>query len=144
VAAVPDIGTVHDRERFAKDRGALLALYAGPTAGEIRGWYVRRTASRNVAPTLYRRHVWHRWQIRGFVGFVDTASSEHLMDRLVEGIDAAIPPDATLAGLIKGCRVALGSAEVGGVQVDDLGPATLAGEVLVHAADLSLVTWHVE
>ena len=45
LASVPDIGIVHDRERYAANEAAFRDLYlyrSGTPEAQLRGWWVRR------------------------------------------------------------------------------------------------------
>ena len=61
LAAVPDVGHVHERERYAESETAFRAMYLYTPAGgapEVRGWWLRRVAT--------REHVAGAW-LHGFL-----------------------------------------------------------------------------
>lgn len=137
VQAVPGVGVVHDRERYAAAHAALRALYVVPTdAGEqLRGWYVRRLAFRVERNGANRRRVFTTWQIRGFMALQDAAGSEIVFDALVDAVRRALDADSGLGGAVMST---LFDGETG-AQLTSSGPVMFAG-VLCHAADLTLTT----
>jgi hypothetical protein len=145
LAAIPRIGRVHDRERYAATEPALRALYAwqdGPGTPSIRGWFVRRTASHGRGPDLGRRVVTHSWAVRGLMSFDDGGSSEHAFDALIEAVMAAVLADDSFGGTALGTVFGPDGAEFGaGAQLVESGPVMFAG-LLCHGATLTLHTRH--
>jgi len=144
LAAVPAVGLVHSRERFASSEAEFRKLYLYSPAQavdgfglepHIRGWYVRRTASAelNANGRILNEH---RWLIRGYMAFKDAVESELVFDELVERIRSAVRVDTALGlpGLLGGSV-----QEERGVQVASAGPVMFAG-VLCHSAMLELST----
>lgn len=143
---VPDVGRVHDRPRYASNDQAWRAHYAWPEGAakpQIRGWFVRRVATREHAPAVGRRVVDHRWLITGLMSLVDDAATEIALDDLVERVRAAFLADDTLGGAVFGTFEDLGSSGAAGVQVADSETVMFAG-VLCHRVQLTLVTRHLE
>lgn len=140
LASVPDIGRVHDRERYSKSNDAFAALYLfTPTAGaqHLRGWAVRRTATQEHSPNVARTINVHTWTVRGYLAFNDADASELVLDDLVEQFRAVVRADPTLGGA---CQPGPLDAETDGVQVLDAGAVIFAG-VLCHSVVLQLKTW---
>lgn len=140
LASVPEIGHVHDRERYAKDEAAFRAMYLfTPTGGtaHLRGWWLRRSATREHSPNVARSINTHTWTVRGYLAFADAQASELLLDDLVEQFRAIVRADPTLGGVVQ--PGPLDDSE-DGVQVTDAGPVHFAG-VLCHSVVLSLTTW---
>ena len=144
LSAVPAIGIVHSRERFASSEAEFRKLYQYTLAQaedafgvdpHIRGWYVRRTATTEVNANG-RLLSEHRWLIRGYMAFKDAVASELIFDDLVERIRAAVRVDTTLGlpGLLGG---SIESER--GVQVASAGPVMFTG-LLCHSAMLELST----
>ena len=144
LGAVPAIGIVHSRERFASSEADFRKLYqytpseaddAFGTDPHIRGWYVRRTATTEVNANGRILNE-HRWLIRGYMAFKDAVESELIFDDLVERIRAAVRVDTTLGlpGMLGGS-----TQEERGVQVASAGPVMFAG-VLCHSAMLEMST----
>lgn len=135
--AVPDVGVVHDRERYAATHAALRALYVVDTAAgeQLRGWHVRRLAFRVERNGANRRRVFTTWRIRGFMALQDAAESELVFDALVDAVRAALDTDSSLGGAVMST---LHDGEPG-PQLDSSGPVMFAG-VLCHSADLRLIT----
>ena len=87
LSSVPDIGRVHDRERYAKDNAVFAALFLYEPAGgqkHLRGWTLRRTATREHSPNIARTLNEHTWTLRGYLAFNDADASELVLDDLVE------------------------------------------------------------
>jgi hypothetical protein len=147
ITAVPEIGRVHDRERYAAQQNPMRELYlwTGPGGAEIRGWFVRRAQWRSISSALARRIVDTKWTIRGLLGIQDTTASELVMDSLCEAVRLALEADTSLGGLVDGFIPALGAGDFsGGVNLDETGPAMLANQWLCHSASLSFYTRHRE
>ena len=142
ILTVPNVGTVHDRERYATDQGSLRALYAFGDPARIQGWHIRRLATEEVSPALGRYVVTNEWAIRGFMGFDDADQSEILFDGLIEQIRDVFRVDETLGGVVVATAPAReGTEKAIGIQVVDSGPVMFAG-VLCHSAQLRLFTMH--
>jgi hypothetical protein len=138
IAAVPDIGKVHEYERFAKGEKDFRTLYEHN--GQIRGWNVRRLTKAENAPAQGCYNVLNKWRISGFLSLDDANQSEIVFDNLVEAVCDAFRADETLGGLIAG--TVMDNPNVAGIQVEDSGPVMFAG-VLCHSARLVLYTWHI-
>ena len=140
LASVPDIGQVHDRERYAHSNADFQALYLfTPSDGpeQLRGWVVRRTATLERTADLGGSVNVHTWVIRGYLAFNDEQATELVLDDLVEQFRALVRDDPTLGGA---CQPGPLNDETDGVQVTDAGPVTFAG-VLCHSVVLTLQTW---
>lgn len=140
LASVPDIGQVHERERYARDETAFKALYLfTPSNGpqQLRGWWLRRAATREFCPNVARAINVHTWQIRGYMTFADAQGSELVLDDLVEQFRAVVRNDPTLGGV---CQPGGPDDDMDGVQVTDAGPVMFAG-VLCHSVVLQMTTW---
>lgn len=139
LAAVADVGHVHDRERYARDEAGFRALYLYTPAGgvpQLRGWWLRRVQTEESSADTGGPINAHTWQVRGYMAFNDAAASELAFDELVERMRDAVRADLTLGGVCD-----LGPMEeTEGVQVLDAGPVMFAG-VLCHSAVLQLKTW---
>lgn len=135
IAAVPLVGRVHERERYAKTESQLLAHYG--QGKDVLGWFVRRVGFRREAMSTMRVRIITQWQIRGYASFVDDRASETAFDDLVDAIAEAFERDDTLGGLVE----SIDGDGASGLQQTDAGPVMFAG-VLCHAARLSLTTVH--
>lgn len=143
--AVPAVGVVHGHERYASNelafRAAYLYTHANPTADafgsqpHVRGWYVRRTATREVteAGRVLNEHT---WLVRGYLTLNDALGSELIFDELVERMREAVRWNTALG--LPGLLGSSGQAQRG-VQVQSAGPVLFAG-LLCHSAALELVT----
>lgn len=139
VAGVANIGRVHDYQRYEANLGALAALYRTNVnnIGQVRGWHVTHTSTREDSNALGRYTVTHDWQVRGFMSLDDVAASEKTFDDLVEAVRDAFRSDENLGGLVSSTVV----DDQAGVQADEIAPVMFCG-VLCHAARLSLRTRH--
>ena len=135
--AVPGIGAVHDRERYASQAATLRALYVvqTETGEQLHGWYVRRLAFRVERNGAGLRRVFTTWQLRGFMALQDEAGSELAFDAVIDAVRAAFDADPTIGGVVQST---LFEKEVG-AQLTASGPVMFAG-VLCHAADMTLTT----
>ncbi|MFC4475047.1 hypothetical protein [Comamonas denitrificans] len=145
LSAVPEIGVVHDRERYASSNADFARLYTfKPAAGQqhIRGWWVRRSATQERGHLLGPRYEQtHTWTVRGFLSFNDAQASEIVLDSLVEHFRAAVRADLTLGGI---CQPPPSPEQGGdGVQVVEVGPVHFAG-ALCHSVLLQLNTWSLQ
>lgn len=143
LTAIAEIGVVHPYERYAKTEKDFAGLYLWQSGGvtSLRGWFIRRVATRS----FYKSQVWNRietdWQIRGYLALQDAEASEIRMDSLVEQIRHALAADLTFGGLVEAAPPAEG--QVFGPQLTESGPYMLGG-VLCHGVALSLTTTHYE
>ncbi|MBX9831654.1 MAG: hypothetical protein K2X78_01230 [Burkholderiaceae bacterium] len=140
LSSVPNIGVVHDRERYAKDNAKFAQHYLFTPAGgqqQLRGWWVRRAETEERSDTYGSGTTTnvHTWHIRGYLGFNDEAASELAFDELIEAFRAVVRDDPTLGGACEQPP----EEETDGVQLMDAGPVMFAG-VLCHSALLQLKT----
>ncbi|HRL97822.1 MAG TPA: hypothetical protein PLE22_00070 [Acidovorax sp.] len=143
LASVPDIGMVHDRERYAKDNAVFAALFLYEPAGgqkHLRGWTLRRTATREHSPNIARTLNEHTWTLRGYLAFNDAEASELVLDDLVEQFRAVVRADPTLGGVCQPGPLGAEEEETDGVQVTDAGAVMFAG-ALCNSVVLQLKTW---
>ncbi|MGO1078336.1 hypothetical protein [Inquilinus sp. CA228] len=140
---VPDVGIVHDRERYASNPEKLRALYVPAGSTTIKGWYVRRVSTQETSGAIGRWEIIHRWRLRGFRGFVDDAGSEKAFDDVIEAMRDAFRDDETLGGTVITTVVGAGDSAIAGLQVDEAGSVMFAN-ALCHAATLTLYTRHYE
>lgn len=139
LSGIPNIGIVHNRERYARNEHEFRAMYLfDPLGGDpqIRGWWIRRMETVESSADTGLPINAHIWQIRGFMAFSDANESELVLDELVEQFRAAVRADLTLGGV---CHIGPVD-ETEGVQVLSAGPVTFAG-VLCHSVTLGLKTW---
>ena len=137
VAAVPSVGRVHPYEPYAKTQGDFQAHYiwtAPDTSKQLRGWHIRRTATRERALGLGRTLNAHTWRITGYMALDDNGATEPVFDELVEAIRRAYRLDPVLGGASQ-----LGPADGAGIDVTDSKPVVFCG-VLCHSATLQCTT----
>lgn len=141
VSSVPEVGVVHNRERYAHALDKLKTLYWSAAHGQIRGWFLRRERTREHGQISDSSVEQIRWRLTFVMSFDDEASSELVFDDLIELVRDAFRVDDTLDGSVAQCSVPQdggGSLETG-LQLDDCGPAMFGG-VLCHVARLGLTT----
>lgn len=144
MASVPEIGIVHDRERYAASNADFQRLYLftpADGAAHIRGWWLRRSATLERSRNLGRSALnVHTWTVRGYLAFNDAAGTELVLDDLVEQIRAVVRADPTLGGVCQPGPLGTGDDDTDGVQVVDAGPVNFAG-ALCHSVVLQFKTW---
>lgn len=141
LSGIPDIGVVHERERYAASHDRLKSLYWMPRPGQIRGWYIRRMSTAEVGQLRTNTVEQIRWRLVGVMTFDDAAASELEFDALIEAVRDAFRDDDTLSETVAQCSVPVdgGGAGESAIQLEDCGPAMFAG-VLCHVARLGLNT----
>ena len=143
--AVPAIGTVHAYERYAKTESEFRELYVSTIGGQalIRGWYLRRMATRELSAMVGVSMRVTSWRIVGYFGLDDVAESELVFDNLVEAACDAFRTDPTLGGIVADlCDLTAGSEDKPqGLQVEDFAQVLLA-QKLCHRTQLLLTTSH--
>lgn len=131
VQSVPNIGQVHDYERFAAGTKDFRLMYE--SAGKILGWHVRRGGFSAVQVADGINQVRTEWKVRGFMSLDDAAQSEITFDSLVDALSVKLTRDPTLGGL--------GNYVPGFELKADVGPVMFSG-VLCHSASISFSTLH--
>ena len=139
---VADVGVVHDYERFTTEQAKFRELYVAGAAGNqrVKGWNIRRAATRETFIDLNRWVVVHTWRIRGFMSIEDAEATEKTFDNLIEAFRDAVRVNPTLTAEPDHSE-AITDEERAGVQVTDSGPVMFAG-VLCHSAQLELYSRH--
>lgn len=142
--AITDIGRVHDYERYAKQEGAVRALYVATigTEEQLRGMHLRRVSTHESYQALNRWHIHHHWQARLFMAFNDADKSEHTFDTLIETIRDSFRANPEIIGDLRKCDLLMNEDD-GGVQVIESQPVLFAG-VLCHSARLAFTTRQLE
>lgn len=139
-AAVPQVGKVHDYERYSQTESKFREFFVADLGGgvrQLRGWWWRRTATRESSISTGTTLNVHTWECRGYMAVSDADASEKVFSQLVEDFRTVIRDDPTLGGV---CEQNAVEGEEDGVQVTDMGPVMFCG-VLCHCAVLQLKTW---
>lgn len=141
VATVPELGRLHDRERYIREERLFRELYLHTVPGgeQLRGWWLRRSATEELDINIARTINVHTWLLRGYMALDDDAGTELVFDDLVEAIRSAVRADPTFGGVCQAGPLS-DKDNTNGVQVTDAGPVTFCG-VLCHSAVLQLRTW---
>ncbi len=137
---VPDVGRVHEFERYLREESRMQELYVWSASGgmpHLRGWYVGNCRTERTTIGLGRVLLKHTWPIRGYLVFNDEERSSVVFDDLCEAIGAAHEADRTLGGVSTAEEIGGGPD---GVQKLEAGPVLFCG-VLCHSALLQLQTW---
>lgn len=140
--AVPQIGHVHQYERYIREEAKFRALYLYTLPGneqQLRGWWLRRSATEERSVNIARTVNVDTWTVRGYMAMADVAGSELVFDELIESFRDVVRADPTFGGICAQGPLADGDG-LDGVQVTDVGPVTFCG-VLCHSAVLQLRTW---
>lgn len=138
-AMVPNIGRVHEYQRYDTQASGLQGLYRASVGGveQLRGWFVTRKATQELGPYRGRTVVIHQWELRGYLGLSDALATEKTMDALIEALRDAFRSDETLGGVVDSTVLDDGA----GLQLEEQQPVLFAG-VLCHMARLTLRTRH--
>lgn len=135
---VPQIGQVHERERYSKNANRLKEFYVDE--GVLAGGFVRRTAMRRQSPDGgYTFTVLTTWELHYFRAFSEDNDSESDFDQLLDAMDRAFVLDQSLGGTID----TIVGDEQAALQLLTSQPAMFAG-VLVHYAKFRLITEHTD
>lgn len=138
--SVPDIGRVHEYQRYSREENTFRGLYlfnAPPMQPHLRGWQVSHTGQERRTLGVGRVLKQHFWTLRGYLVLNDGFASELVFDDLCEAIADAYQADPTLGGVNTAEMFGDGPD---GVQKRDAGPVLFCG-VLCHSAVLQLETW---
>lgn len=141
LASVPNVGLVHDYERYANAESQFREMYV--QNGLLLGWYLRRIAAREVCGSIGIGMRVTTWRIVGYRALEDASASEKEFDGLIETICAAFRADPTLGGAVadNSDLTAGDGPKEAGIQVINVDPVLFAGK-LCHRAQLGLVTSH--
>jgi hypothetical protein len=140
VRAVPDIGQVHDRERYVREEAKFKALFMVERPGgrqQLRGWWIRRSATEERVINIARTVAVDTWTLRGYMALEDDSATELAFDDLIEALRDQVRSDPTFGGV---CALNPFDDPAEGIQVMDAGPVNFCG-VLCHSAVLQLRTW---
>ncbi len=141
LANVPDVGVVHDYERFAKSKKDFQTMYK--SGNQILGWFFYRERTEELDGDTGEVRVLHYWRFYGFNGLSDSTETAKTFQALVEIIRDAFRADPTLGGVIddnKNMAQRFGSV---GLQLDAIENVMFFG-ILCHRARFSLVTENTE
>lgn len=137
VAAVPDVGRVHDAEPFGRTQQQFLDLYGwddGAAGRKVRGWWIRRVRTAEQDLAIGRTVDVHTFLMRGFAVLeADGIDSGKAFDALIEAIRRANRADRHLGGVATPGPL----DKAAGWQLTDSVPVMLAG-VLCHSATLQI------
>lgn len=141
IAAVANMGSVHDYERFADKASGLQAQYKNAAQGgsRIYGWFVSRLRTGEVYEDIGRWIADVDWRIGGYMSLDDTDETEKKFDVQIELIRDAFRANDSL-GLGAGYTLVIPSrGNQVGAQLELLDHVMFCG-VLSHRAQLGLTT----
>jgi hypothetical protein len=137
--AVPEIGRVHSRMRYARHERDFRAHFLTDD-DKLRGWFISRHSFEEKQLTEQVNTIEERWRITGLFALVDENESEIIFDQLIDAVAAAFRADRGLGGAV----LTTDASGRSGVQLIQSEPVSFAG-VLCHRAVLELRTVrHVE
>jgi hypothetical protein len=102
--AIPDIGMVHDYERWAVDWSKFISFFKTTIGGipQVRGWEIGRKSAAEEKIILginnNANQITHNYRITGYMSIQDSAATEKTFTALLEAISAAFRADMTLNG----------------------------------------------
>lgn len=134
---IPNIGVVHDYERFANRKSEFKAIFE--SNNEMLGWFFFRERTAELDGDTGEVRRLHYWRFFGFNALNDAAGTAKTFQALTEAIAAAFRSDPTMGGVIddnKDMEQVFGAV---GIQIDSIENVMFA-DVLCHRAQLSLVT----
>jgi len=139
LSSVTDVGVVHAYERYGHDLARLKQLYWSAMHNQVRGWFVRRFATREAGNIQALTIEQARWRLVGVMSLDDASASELAFDALLERVRDAFSADETLGGTVDQCTDPDSPHGESCIQIDDAGPVMFGG-VLCHGARLRLTT----
>jgi hypothetical protein len=134
---VPDIGVVHDYERFSRDWNKFLALFQD-TNNRINGCMFTREKCPKNQITLGEYEKAHIFVIRFFRGLNDSEGTGNIFDLHLEDVEAAFRDKDTLNDTCQTTMPQWGPMNnVDGIQLD-INENRMFGNVLCHYAEMRL------
>jgi len=131
---VPNIGVVHDRERFVVDPSRYLDLFKTNIGGktQLRAWMVLRERASYITDGAFNEiRMQHGFILYGILGFEDASDTYATLQGLADAVMAVLDAQSTL--------------DVGGVIVGQVGPCSMRafrteqfGSALCHACEISV------
>lgn len=88
---IPNIGMVHDYERFSVQASDLKKLYH--YNNRLQGWFVTRAGWRKVRVGSSIFQLRSNWEVNGYMGLDDENKSEQAFDALVDLIQLVLSKD---------------------------------------------------
>jgi len=132
VAAVVDIGQVHDYERWAAEWSKVLETFKATIGGaeRIQAWTITREGTAGSDHDVGQEWRSHLMVLRGYRGLDDTQGSEKQFQDLIETVCAALRAQrpANLAATVS----RLGPAQVRIVE------HRILGDVLCHYCEIAV------
>jgi len=138
--SVPNVGMVHDYERWTNDPATVISFFQSVTNGPLNGWVFKHVRIEEFALTNEENLRIYTFQFRGIYSVVDANATEKTFSDVIETIVAAFRKisNDTLNGTAETLRPEQGGLSGrAGLQVDRLDFLKLAG-VICHYAELSL------
>ena len=129
LAAVPNVGVVHDYERWTADWAKFLELFKDPAGGRILGWEITRVSYSSIKLSKIQEQVTHEFKIQGYMGMKDADRTDVLFNAIIDG---------AIAPAFRGNHDLNGAcSETGALRAETIDNRSF-GSVLCHYADLRL------
>ncbi|PKN46762.1 MAG: hypothetical protein CVU59_05030 [Deltaproteobacteria bacterium HGW-Deltaproteobacteria-17] len=127
LSAVPNVGKVHDFERWAVDWGKFIEFFKH-SSGRILGWEICRAGMQSEKIDVIEEDRTHGFVIKGYMAVKDADATEKLFNAHIEAICDAFKGNHTLGGVC---------LDAGPVQVEVI-DTRMFGSVLCHYAELKI------
>lgn len=128
ISAVPNIGKVHDYERWAVDWGKFIELFKDSASSRILGWEICRGGMQSEKLSNIEEARSHGFTVKGYMAVNDAQATEKIFNGLIEAICNAFKGVHTLDG------ACLDAGPVTAEVID----CRIFGSVLCHYAELKI------
>lgn len=128
ISAIPNVGKVHDYERWAATHGKFIEFFKDVASGRILGWEICRSGMPSEKISVIEESRTHQFTVKGYMAVDDADATEKLFNAKIEAICNAFKGQHTLGG------VCLDAGPVSAEVID----ARMFGNVLCHYAELKI------
>lgn len=135
--SVANVGVVHEHEPLLSSIAELRKVYVHPALEQLRGWYLKRTATRTEGEIFEAAVETITWDIVGYSAVAEAGTSESEWDAVIDAVREAFRADYNLGGVVASCTSA-DRNEIG-IQVRE-SQLVMFCDVLCHRARLQLST----
>ncbi|MEA5113019.1 MAG: hypothetical protein VB050_03245 [Geobacteraceae bacterium] len=126
ISAVPNVGVVHDYERWAADWNKFIELFRDSVSGTIRGWEICRANMLSEKISNIEENRAHGFVVKGYLAVNDALATEKIFNGLIDAICNAFKGNHTLG------RICTDAGPVSAEVID----TRMFGAVLCHYAEL--------
>lgn len=128
LSAVPNVGKVHDYERWAVDWGKFIEFFKHTAAGRIQGWEICRTGMPSEKISNIEESRTHHFVVKGYMAVNDAQATEKTFNGIIEAICDEFKGNHTLDGTC---------LDAGPVSAEVIDTRSF-GSVLCHYAELKI------